>query len=141
MECATSEACSSFQKPVCSLCVCVSSGMQMLIKGIRSFAPENNAAIEFYKPLTLIVGSNGAGKTVRKQMSSSSSRSRSRECAHGIPHTQHPMQQRHSSKHHALVGFKPSISLSALASAAAATCPSSICRCCNLLCCRLSSSA
>jgi DNA repair protein RAD50 len=37
----------------------------MLIKGIRSFAPENNAAIEFYKPLTLIVGSNGAGKTVR----------------------------------------------------------------------------
>ena len=39
--------------------------LQMLIKGIRSFAPENNAAIEFYKPLTLIVGSNGAGKTVR----------------------------------------------------------------------------
>lgn len=39
--------------------------LQMLIKGIRSFAPENNLSIEFYKPLTLIVGSNGAGKTVR----------------------------------------------------------------------------
>jgi DNA repair protein RAD50 len=39
--------------------------MQMLIKGIRSFSPENNAVIVFYKPLTLIVGVNGAGKTVR----------------------------------------------------------------------------
>lgn len=37
----------------------------MLIKGIRSFSPENTTPIEFYKPLTLIVGSNGAGKTVR----------------------------------------------------------------------------
>lgn len=37
----------------------------MIIRGIRSFAPENNTAIVFYKPLTLIVGSNGAGKTVR----------------------------------------------------------------------------
>lgn len=36
---------------------------KMLIRGIRSFAPENNATIVFYKPLTLIVGSNGAGKT------------------------------------------------------------------------------
>eukprot|EP00775_Hariotina_reticulata_P006345 gene6345-6579_t len=31
--------------------------------GIRSFSPDNNNVIEFYKPLTLIVGSNGAGKT------------------------------------------------------------------------------
>lgn len=38
----------------------------MLVKGIRSFSPENNNVIEFYKPLTLIVGSNGAGKTVSK---------------------------------------------------------------------------
>jgi AAA domain len=38
---------------------------QMLVKGIRSFSPDNNNVIEFYKPLTLIVGSNGAGKTVR----------------------------------------------------------------------------
>eukprot|EP00955_Chlamydomonas_euryale_P052513 355181-Chlamydomonas_euryale.AAC.5 len=38
---------------------------QMLIKGIRSFSPDNTTCIEFYKPLTLIVGANGAGKTVR----------------------------------------------------------------------------
>lgn len=36
----------------------------MLIKGIRSFSPDNQYVIEFYKPLTLIVGQNGAGKTV-----------------------------------------------------------------------------
>ena len=38
---------------------------QLLIKGIRSFSPDNTHVIEFYKPLTLIVGQNGAGKTVR----------------------------------------------------------------------------
>ena len=38
--------------------------LQMLIKGIRSFSPDNQNVIEFYKPLTLIVGHNGAGKTV-----------------------------------------------------------------------------
>lgn len=37
----------------------------MLIKGIRSFSPENQNVIEFYRPLTIIVGQNGAGKTVR----------------------------------------------------------------------------
>jgi hypothetical protein len=36
---------------------------QMLIKGIRSFSPENTNVVEFYRPLTLIVGANGAGKT------------------------------------------------------------------------------
>ncbi|KAK9866483.1 hypothetical protein WJX84_001219 [Apatococcus fuscideae] len=36
---------------------------KMLIKGIRSFSPDNLNVIEFYKPLTLIVGQNGAGKT------------------------------------------------------------------------------
>ncbi|KAJ7547995.1 hypothetical protein O6H91_08G112800 [Diphasiastrum complanatum] len=36
---------------------------KMLIKGIRSFNPENTHVITFYKPLTLIVGPNGAGKT------------------------------------------------------------------------------
>lgn len=36
----------------------------MLIKGIRSFDPENKNVITFFKPLTLIVGPNGAGKTV-----------------------------------------------------------------------------
>lgn len=36
---------------------------KMLIKGIRSFDPENKHVIAFLKPLTLIVGANGAGKT------------------------------------------------------------------------------
>lgn len=36
---------------------------KMLIKGIRSFSPDNVDAIEFHRPLTLIVGENGAGKT------------------------------------------------------------------------------
>lgn len=35
----------------------------MLIKGIRSFDPENKNVITFFRPLTLIVGPNGAGKT------------------------------------------------------------------------------
>ena len=38
---------------------------KLLIKGIRSFSPDNDHAIVFPKPLTLIVGRNGAGKTVR----------------------------------------------------------------------------
>jgi hypothetical protein len=38
---------------------------KLLIKGIRSFDPDNKDVIEFYRPLTLIVGQNGAGKTVR----------------------------------------------------------------------------
>ncbi|MED6119967.1 DNA repair protein rad50 [Stylosanthes scabra] len=36
---------------------------KMLIKGIRSFDPENKTVITFFRPLTLIVGPNGAGKT------------------------------------------------------------------------------
>ncbi|KAL5702875.1 DNA repair protein rad50 [Ranunculus cassubicifolius] len=36
---------------------------KMLIKGIRSYDPENKHVITFFKPLTLIVGPNGAGKT------------------------------------------------------------------------------
>ncbi|BBN10542.1 DNA repair protein RAD50 [Marchantia polymorpha subsp. ruderalis] len=36
---------------------------KLLIKGIRSFSPENTHVITFYRPLTLIVGPNGAGKT------------------------------------------------------------------------------
>lgn len=38
---------------------------KLLIKGVRSFSPNNQHVIEFYRPLTLIVGQNGAGKTVR----------------------------------------------------------------------------
>jgi DNA repair protein RAD50 len=37
---------------------------KLLIKGVRSFSPSNQNVIEFYRPLTLIVGQNGAGKTV-----------------------------------------------------------------------------
>jgi DNA repair protein RAD50 len=38
---------------------------KLQIQGIRSFAPSNSRnVIEFYKPLTIIVGHNGAGKTV-----------------------------------------------------------------------------
>ena len=47
--------------------------VQMLIKGIRSFSPSNQGVIEFYKPLTLIVGHNGAGKTVGVESRSSCS--------------------------------------------------------------------
>jgi DNA repair protein RAD50 len=36
---------------------------KLLIQGVRSFSPQNRAIIEFFKPLTLIVGHNGAGKT------------------------------------------------------------------------------
>ncbi|PKA59648.1 DNA repair protein RAD50 [Apostasia shenzhenica] len=36
---------------------------KMLVKGIRSFDPENKHVIAFFRPLTLIVGPNGAGKT------------------------------------------------------------------------------
>lgn len=39
---------------------------KLLIQGIRAFDPQNKAVVEFYKPLTLIVGQNGAGKTVRR---------------------------------------------------------------------------
>eukprot|EP00890_Picochlorum_soloecismus_P006767 jgi/Picsp_1/915/NSC_04400-R1_dna repair protein rad50 len=35
----------------------------MGIKGIRSFSPDRQEKITFFKPLTLIVGHNGAGKT------------------------------------------------------------------------------
>ena len=38
---------------------------RLLIKGVRSFSPENKNVIFFQKPLTLIVGRNGAGKTAR----------------------------------------------------------------------------
>jgi DNA repair protein RAD50 len=40
---------------------------RLLIKGIRSFSPEHGGVITFPKPLTLIVGRNGSGKTVRKR--------------------------------------------------------------------------
>jgi len=42
----------------------MSSIDKLAIRGIRSFSPFDEEKIEFYKPLTLILGQNGAGKTV-----------------------------------------------------------------------------
>ena len=36
---------------------------KLTIRGIRSFNPNTEEKIEFQKPLTLILGANGAGKT------------------------------------------------------------------------------
>lgn len=36
---------------------------KLQIRGIRSFSPNNDETIEFYSPLTMIVGMNGCGKT------------------------------------------------------------------------------
>lgn len=37
----------------------------MAIRGVRSFDEKRINAIQFFSPLTLIVGTNGSGKTVR----------------------------------------------------------------------------
>lgn len=36
---------------------------KLMVRGIRSFSPREDNAVEFYSPLTLIVGANGTGKT------------------------------------------------------------------------------
>lgn len=36
---------------------------KLSIQGIRAFSPEHPEVIEFYSPLTIIVGANGCGKT------------------------------------------------------------------------------
>jgi DNA repair protein RAD50 len=36
---------------------------KLYIKGIRSFDPQGGESLEFFSPLTLIVGCNGTGKT------------------------------------------------------------------------------
>lgn len=41
----------------------MSSIEKLSIRGIRSFSPHTQNVIEFYSPLTIIVGNNGAGKT------------------------------------------------------------------------------
>ena len=40
----------------------MSSIEKLSIRGIRSFSPHTQNVIEFYSPLTIIVGHNGAGK-------------------------------------------------------------------------------
>lgn len=37
---------------------------KLAIRGIRSFNPLKEVKIEFFRPLTLIQGHNGSGKTV-----------------------------------------------------------------------------
>lgn len=41
----------------------------MAIRGIRSFDEKDPNIIQFYNPLTLIVGTNGSGKTVSARIS------------------------------------------------------------------------
>lgn len=40
----------------------MSSVDKLQIRGIRSFSPNRDETIEFYSPLTMIVGANGCGK-------------------------------------------------------------------------------
>lgn len=43
----------------------MSSLDKLAIRGIRSFDHRELAVIQFFNPLTVIVGHNGSGKTVR----------------------------------------------------------------------------
>ena len=49
--------------PFTNLALPMSSIEKLSIRGIRSFSPHTQNVIEFYSPLTIIVGHNGAGKT------------------------------------------------------------------------------
>ena len=42
----------------------MSSIDRLAVRGIRSFSPFDEEKIDFFRPLTLILGQNGAGKTV-----------------------------------------------------------------------------
>jgi DNA repair protein RAD50 len=48
---------------VLKTCGAQASVEKLSIRGIRAFSPERDEVIEFYKPLTMIVGRNGCGKT------------------------------------------------------------------------------
>jgi len=41
--------------------------LKLSIRGIRAFSPYEEVKIEFFRPLTLIQGPNGSGKTVRNK--------------------------------------------------------------------------
>lgn len=45
--------------------------LKMSIRGIRAFSPYEEIKIEFFRPLTLIQGHNGCGKTVSIKFSNS----------------------------------------------------------------------
>ena len=47
----------------CPTVATMSSIKKLSIQGIRSFSPNQEETIEFYSPLTMIVGANGCGKT------------------------------------------------------------------------------
>jgi DNA repair protein RAD50 len=64
---------------------------KLQIAGIRSFSPDDPQVIAFRKPLTLIVGSNGSGKTVRllpvpSMCSPATPRCRYRRRTHAAPY-------------------------------------------------------
>jgi DNA repair protein RAD50 len=40
----------------------MSSLTRLALMGIRSFGPDREESIEFYRPLTIITGANGTGK-------------------------------------------------------------------------------
>jgi DNA repair protein RAD50 len=42
----------------------MSTIQKLAIAGVRSYNPETIQKIEFFSPITLILGENGAGKTV-----------------------------------------------------------------------------
>ena len=42
----------------------MSSIDKLQIRGIRSFSPNKDETIEFYSPLTIIVGANGCGQKI-----------------------------------------------------------------------------
>ena len=42
--------------------------LKMSIRGIRAFSPNEEIKIEFFRPLTLIQGHNGCGKTVSPKL-------------------------------------------------------------------------
>lgn len=46
---------------------------KLAIRGIRSFDDKNIAVIEFFSPVTVIVGHNGSGKTVSVSADTASS--------------------------------------------------------------------
>ncbi len=62
----------------------MSSIDKLLIQGVRSFSPDKHAVIEFMHPLTLIVGPNGSGKTVRRSLPSSPASNVFQASVHGV---------------------------------------------------------
>ena len=55
---------------------------KLLIRGVRSFDPHKEETVQFYTPLTLIVGHNGSGKTVSKRLQRDLGR---QPLAHSLP--------------------------------------------------------